>query len=41
VVFCDRRGAAAAKAVIVSYTGRPRVDRLAPDGKPLQCADLS
>ena len=24
--FCDRRGAPAARAVIVSYTGRPRVD---------------
>jgi type IV fimbrial biogenesis protein FimT len=41
VVFCDRRGAAAARAVIVSYTGRPRVDRVDPDGKPLACAGLS
>jgi len=41
VVFCDARGAAAARAVIVSYTGRPRVDRVDADGKPLQCADLS
>jgi len=37
-VFCDRRGSAAAKAVIVSYTGRPRVDRVDADGRPLRCA---
>jgi hypothetical protein len=36
-VFCDRRGAAAAKAVIVSYTGRPRVDTRDGDRRPLQC----
>jgi type IV fimbrial biogenesis protein FimT len=36
-VFCDRRGAAAAKAVIVSYTGRPRVDTRDGSGKPLSC----
>lgn len=41
LVFCDDRGPAAARAVIVSYTGRPRVDRVDPDGKPLRCADLS
>jgi type IV fimbrial biogenesis protein FimT len=37
-VFCDSRGAAAARAVIVSYTGRPRVDSRDGDGKPLHCA---
>jgi type IV fimbrial biogenesis protein FimT len=41
VVFCDRRGTAAARAVIVSYTGRPRVDQVDSDGKPLVCANLS
>ncbi|MEO8464310.1 MAG: GspH/FimT family pseudopilin [Gammaproteobacteria bacterium] len=41
VVFCDRRGTPAARAVIVSYTGRPRVDQVDPDGKPLVCASLS
>jgi type IV fimbrial biogenesis protein FimT len=40
VVFCDRRGQAQARAVIVSYTGRPRVDSANPDGSPLQCAGL-
>jgi len=38
VVFCDSRGAAAARAVIVSYTGRPRIDRRAADGTALTCA---
>jgi len=41
VVFCDRRGSAAARAVIVSYTGRPRTDRVDPGGRALPCADLS
>jgi type IV fimbrial biogenesis protein FimT len=40
VTFCDRRGALEARAVIVSYTGRPRVDSVAPDGGPLSCAQL-
>jgi type IV fimbrial biogenesis protein FimT len=39
VVFCDRRGAAAARAVIVSYTGRPRVASRDADGRPLRCAE--
>jgi type IV fimbrial biogenesis protein FimT len=38
VVFCDRRGAAAARAVIVSYTARPRVADRDADGRPLRCA---
>jgi type IV fimbrial biogenesis protein FimT len=38
VVFCDARGVAAARAVIVSYTGRPRVASTAADGGPLACA---
>ena len=38
LVFCDERGAAAARAVIVSYTGRPRVATVDPAGKPLVCA---
>jgi type IV fimbrial biogenesis protein FimT len=40
ITFCDRRGAAQARAVIVSYTGRPRVDTVEPDGSPLVCARL-
>jgi type IV fimbrial biogenesis protein FimT len=40
VVFCDARGAGAARAVVVSYTGRPRVDSVAAGGGPLTCARL-
>jgi len=40
VVFCDERGSAAARAVIVSYTGRPRADSVDADGGPLSCARL-
>src|SRR5688572_26252381 len=36
IVLCDERGAAAARAVIVSYTGRPRVDRVDANGRPLR-----
>ena len=38
VVLCDRRGTAAARAVIVSYTARPRVADRDADGRPLRCA---
>ncbi len=37
VIFCDARGATAARAVIVSTTGRPRVARRTGAGKPLTC----
>ncbi len=37
VVFCDQRGAAAARAVIVSYTGRPRVSSLDAERRALPC----
>jgi type IV fimbrial biogenesis protein FimT len=37
VVFCDERGAAQARAVIVSYTGRPRVSHRQAGGQPLAC----
>jgi type IV fimbrial biogenesis protein FimT len=40
VTFCDIRGAASARAVIVSYTGRPRVATLGPGDRPLLCAQL-
>lgn len=41
VTFCDERGTPAARAVVVSYSGRPRVDDRSADGKPLRCAILS
>ena len=40
-IFCDQRGTTAARAVIVSYTGRPRVDRFDSDRRPLKCAGLT
>ena len=39
VVFCDIRGSSAARAVIVSYTGRPRVADVNAAGGPLSCAN--
>lgn len=36
-VFCDRRGESAARALIVSYTGRPRTARRGPGDTPLLC----
>jgi len=37
VTFCDRRGDVAARAVVVSYTGRPRIAEAGP-GRALRCA---
>lgn len=36
-VYCDRRGPASARAVIVSHTGRPRVASQAASGNQLAC----
>ena len=36
--LCDNRGSNNAKAVIVYWTGRPRVSTKTSDGKPLNCA---
>lgn len=36
--FCDRRGPRAARAVIISQTGRPRVSHRDASGAPLTCA---
>lgn len=41
VTFCDRRGATAARAVIVSYTGRPRVSPKGPGNRALRCARVT
>lgn len=35
--FCDARGAPKARAIILYYTGRPRVSRSSAQGKALQC----
>lgn len=39
LVFCDRRGRATARALVISYTGRPRVTRTDRRGRPYQCPD--
>lgn len=36
--FCDERGSPAARAVIISQTGRPRVSDRDASGQPLACA---
>jgi type IV fimbrial biogenesis protein FimT len=36
-VFCDRRGGAAARAVIISQTGRPRIATRTAAGARLDC----
>ena len=38
LVFCDRHNRVAPKALIVSYTGRPRVAYERTDGTPYSCA---
>lgn len=38
VTFCDDRGSAAARAVIISQTGRPRMSLQSSSGGPLTCA---
>ena len=37
LLFCDREGGAAARAIIISPTGRPRVSRRDSDNRPLHC----
>ena len=37
LLYCDRRGSASARAVIVSHTGRPRVASRTASGRPLSC----
>ena len=37
LVFCDSRGSQAARAVIISYTGRPRVSQRDSRGRVLPC----
>jgi len=37
IVFCDGRGSAHARAIIISHTGRPRVAQRDSAGKALRC----
>lgn len=39
LVVCDRAARVPPKALVVSYTGRPRVATARPDGTPYACAD--
>lgn len=39
LVFCDRAGRSEPRALVISYTGRPRVARKDRRGKPYQCLD--
>lgn len=39
IVFCDPRRRAAAKALVVSYTGRPRVITASTRGEAYECID--
>lgn len=39
LVFCDRAGRAESRALVISYTGRPRVARKNRAGKPYTCAN--
>jgi type IV fimbrial biogenesis protein FimT len=38
IVACDQAGRIAPKALVISYTGRPRVALKTPSGKPYSCA---
>lgn len=37
LVFCDNRGSAHARAIIISATGRPRIAQRDSSNRPLQC----
>lgn len=37
VVFCDRRGSAEARAIIINSAGRPRVAKRDSENRPLRC----
>jgi type IV fimbrial biogenesis protein FimT len=37
ILFCDPRGSAHARAIIISHTGRPRVSQRDASNKPLRC----
>lgn len=37
IIFCDTRGSSAARAIIISHTGRPRQSTKNASGHPLTC----
>jgi type IV fimbrial biogenesis protein FimT len=38
IVFCDSRGSAEARAIIISHTGRPRISQRDASNRPLPCS---
>lgn len=40
IIFCDRRGSPAARAIVISYTGRPRATHEGPGGRELHCPEF-
>jgi type IV fimbrial biogenesis protein FimT len=41
IVFCDSRGSAEARAIIISHTGRPRISQRDASNRPLQCTSAT
>ena len=41
LIYCDQRGSASARSIILSYTGKPRVSNKTADGQPLTCPSVS
>lgn len=39
IVACDRAARVPPRALVISYTGRPRAAGQRPDGRPYRCAD--
>ena len=39
LIFCDRAGRARPRALVISYTGRPRVAYEDTRGRPYRCPD--
>ena len=39
IVVCDRAGRISPRALVISYTGRPRIASAKPRGKAYECAD--
>jgi type IV fimbrial biogenesis protein FimT len=39
LIWCDKRGSDHARAVVVSFTGKPRINSAAADDRPVNCPD--
>jgi type IV fimbrial biogenesis protein FimT len=38
IIFCDPRGSAHARAIIINHTGRPRISQRDASNRPLRCS---